>query len=81
MTIDVPTASLAAGIAVIGWYLVRMTVFDAIKELRAANIRQGERIGALEEWKVAHDKVEDYRYKRRLTVPKGNPIPEDETPT
>lgn len=81
MTIDVPTASIAASIAVVGWFLVRMTVFDAIKELRSANIRQGERIGALEEWIKAHDAVETYRYKRKLTAPKGNPVPDDDTPT
>lgn len=77
MTFDVPTASIVAAAAVVVWFLVRLTIFDAIRELRASNVRQGERLGKLEEWTVAHDKVEDYRYRRRMTAAKGNPVDED----
>jgi hypothetical protein len=80
MTIDVPTAGIATGAAAVLWFLLRLTVFDAIKELRASNIRQGTRIGKLEEWRKAHDAVEEFRHRRKLTSPRGVPVQEDETP-
>ena len=77
MTFDLPTAGVATGVAVVGWFLIRLTVFDAIKRLERGAADQGKRVGDLESWTVAHDKVEDYRYKRRMTG--ANPS-DDDTP-
>lgn len=81
MTIDVPTASLGVGVAVVGWFLIRLTVFDAIHRLERSAESQGKRIGDLESWTEAHDKVDEYRFKRKMTAPHGNPTSEDDTPT
>ena len=78
MTIDVPTASLAAAIAVVGWFLVRLTVFDAIRRLERGAADQGKRIGDLESWTEAHDKVEDYKARRSLSRAHGVPVQSEE---
>ncbi len=62
MTLDLPpSVSLplvgGAFIAVVAW-VVRKVLFDPIEQLRAANIRQGKRLGRLRSWMVAHDAVE-----------------------
>lgn len=72
MTFDVPTAAIATGICAVLWFLLRLTVFDAIRRLERGAADQGKRIGDLESWTEAHDKVEEYRYKRKLTNPTGN---------
>lgn len=79
MTVDIPTAGIATAAAAGLWFLVRLTVFDAIKEIRASNVRQGERLGKLEEWQVAHDKVETYIERRRKTAAPGVQV-QDEDP-
>jgi hypothetical protein len=81
MTVDVPTAALVPAVGGIVWFLLRLTVFDAIKELRASNVRQGTRIGDIEEWKKAHDAVEEFKHRRRLTAGNGIVQRDDETPT
>lgn len=79
MTVDVPTAGIATAAAAGLWFLVRLTVFDAIKELRASNVRQGERLGAIDKWMEAHDKVETYIERRRKTAATGMPVQDDES--
>lgn len=81
MTIDLPSTMIAGGIGVCVWFLVRMTVFDAIRELRASNERQGVRLGKLEAWTEAHDKVDADRSMRvRVRTAAGGVPISDEDP-
>jgi len=85
MTIDVPTAVLlplvgGALVAVTG-YVVRAMVLDRIKALEDAVKGQGTRFGedvkSIRGWQQAHDAVEDFKHRRKLTSPRGVPISDD----
>ncbi len=66
-------------------YLLRLVVFDRLDRIEAAVAKsaesQGKRIGDLESWTEAHDKLEKYKASRSLSRAHGIPISEDETPT
>jgi hypothetical protein len=78
VTIDLPTAAIATGAGAVGWFLLRLTVFDAIKELRASTVRLGVRIGALESRLDARDAVDNYLSRRRNSRAEGVPIQTDD---
>jgi hypothetical protein len=78
VTLDVPTpvivtAAIGALVGATGW-VVRALVLDRIKALEGSRDKLGERIGAVEKWQEAHDKVEEYAHRRNLTNPHGVPI-------
>lgn len=80
MSIDLPNTAIASGAIVLVWFLVRLTVFDAIRELRSSNVRQGERLGELEAWRKATTAVEADRSMRvRVrTAAGGVPISDED---
>jgi hypothetical protein len=67
-------------------YLLRLVVFDRLDRVEKAVAKsaesQGKRIGDLESWTEAHDRVEEYKARRSLSRAHGIPIPdqEDQTP-
>lgn len=66
-------------------YMLRLVVFDRLDRVEAAVARsaesQGKRIGDLESWTEAHDKVEEYKARRSMSRAHGIPTQdEDETP-
>lgn len=84
MTIDVPTATIVGGAvaalaAGIGW-VARTTVFGRFDALEKSRDKLGVRVGDLESWIKAHDAVDAYRYRRKLTSGQGIPTQEDDTP-
>ncbi len=72
---------IASGMA----YLLRLVVFDRLDRLEKSVARsaesQGKRIGDLESWIDAHDKVDEYKARRSMSRAHGIPVrDEDETP-
>lgn len=74
---DAQPYAIGGAFALFAW-VVRTLVFDAIKELRDANVRQGKRLGELEKWQAAHDAVRDHKRERVRTAAGGTPIGGDE---
>ena len=77
-----PLIIFGAGLLVTGVsFLLRIVIFDAIRELRESNQRQGKRLGELEQRWAAREAVEEYKRGRSLSRAHGIPVhPEDETP-
>ncbi len=66
-------------------YLLRLVVFDRLdrveKDIAKSAESQGKRIGDLESWTEAHDKVDEYKARRSMSRAHGIPVREDdETP-
>jgi len=67
-------------------YLLRLIVFDRLDRLEKALEKsardQGKRIGELESWTKAQERLDEYKRGRSLSRAHGIPIPdsEDETP-
>lgn len=80
-----PLTIFGAGLIASGAaYLLRLVVFDRLDRLEKAVAKsaesQGKRIGDLESWIDAHDKVEEYKARRTMSRAHGIPTQEDETP-